>query len=151
VSLLRGQGMSTRAIAAVTDVDHNSVVRDLSGAQVVQSAPPESEPVDIEIDEDALAEELIAAEPVVITGLDGQAVSTRPPQVRCRASPVEPSGIVRRLTGMRSLDTIDRELEFLAGVRTAIRRLGGHPSTHVVDELLDERLALRGRTEALVL
>jgi hypothetical protein len=42
---------------------------------------------------------------------------------------------------MRSLDTIDRELEFIAGVRTAIRRLGGHPSTHLVDELLDERLA----------
>jgi hypothetical protein len=33
---------------------------------------------------------------------------------------------------MRSLDTIDRELEFIAGVRTAIRRLGGHPSTHLV-------------------
>jgi hypothetical protein len=43
---------------------------------------------------------------------------------------------------MRSLDTIDRELEFIAGVRAAIRQLGGHPSTHVVDELLDERLAL---------
>jgi hypothetical protein len=43
---------------------------------------------------------------------------------------------------MRSLDTIDRELEFLAGVRMAIRRLGGHPSTHLVDELLDERVAL---------
>jgi hypothetical protein len=41
---------------------------------------------------------------------------------------------------MRSLDTIDRELESIAGVRTAIRRLGGHPSSHLVDELLDERL-----------
>jgi hypothetical protein len=46
---------------------------------------------------------------------------------------------------MRSLDTIDRELAFVAGVRTAIRRLGGHPSTHLVDELLDERLALGAR------
>jgi hypothetical protein len=38
-----------------------------------------------------------------------------------------------------SLDTVDHEL-FIAGVRTAIRSLGGHPSTHLVDELLDERL-----------
>jgi hypothetical protein len=58
-------------------------------------------------------------------------------------SPVEPSGMVRRVTDMRSLDTIDRELEFIAGVRSAIRRLGGRPSTQLVDELLDERLARR--------
>jgi hypothetical protein len=42
-----------------------------------------------------------------------------------------------------SLDTVDHEL-FIAGVRTAIRSLGGHPSTHLLDELLDERLALPG-------
>jgi hypothetical protein len=51
--------------------------------------------------------------------------------------------MVRRVTGMRSLDTIDRELEFIAGVRSAIRGLGGRPSTQLVDELLDERLARR--------
>jgi len=45
---------------------------------------------------------------------------------------------------MRSLDIIDRELEFMAGVRPAIRCLGGHPSTRLLDELLDERLALPG-------
>jgi hypothetical protein len=60
--------------------------------------------------------------------------------VRCTASQVEPSGIGWRLTGVRSLDTIDRELEFIAGVLTTIRSLGGHPSTQLVDELLDERL-----------
>jgi hypothetical protein len=51
---------------------------------------------------------------------------------------------------MRSLETIDRELEFIAGARTEIRRLGGHPSTHVADKLLDERLALGADRDILV-
>lgn len=78
-SLLRGQGMSTRAIAAVTDVDQSSVVRDLAANQVMQDASPESEPLDVEIDEDALAEELIAAEPVKITGLDNKSYQPNRP------------------------------------------------------------------------
>jgi hypothetical protein len=48
---------------------------------------------------------------------------------------------------MRSLDTIDRELEFIAGMRTALRRLGGHPSTHLADELLDERLTRQAASQ----
>jgi hypothetical protein len=42
---------------------------------------------------------------------------------------------------MRDVDTIDRELALLAGVRAAIRQLGGRPTTRVADGLLDERLA----------
>jgi hypothetical protein len=64
VALLRGQGMSTRAIGAATGASDFTVRNDLSGAR--NHAP------DLEADEDALAEELIAAEPRPITGLDGK-------------------------------------------------------------------------------
>jgi hypothetical protein len=46
---------------------------------------------------------------------------------------------------MRDLETIDSELRFLAAVRWSIREHGGEPSSRQVDELLDERLAHRGR------
>lgn len=76
VSLLRGQGMSTRAIAPVIGVDKDTVRRDLSGGV---NTPPDSEPLDVEeVDEDVLAEELIAAEPVKITGLDGKTYTPKP-------------------------------------------------------------------------
>jgi hypothetical protein len=40
----------------------------------------------------------------------------------------------------RDVGTIDRELELLTAVAAAIRRLGGAPSTALIDELLEERL-----------
>jgi hypothetical protein len=46
---------------------------------------------------------------------------------------------------MRDPDTIDSELRLLAAVRWSIREHGGEPSSRRVDELLDERLAHRGR------
>jgi hypothetical protein len=46
---------------------------------------------------------------------------------------------------MRDFDTIDSELRLLAAVRRSIREHGGEPSSRQVDELLDERLAHRGR------
>jgi hypothetical protein len=46
---------------------------------------------------------------------------------------------------MRDLETIDSELRLLAAVRRSIREHGGEPSSRVVGELLDERLAHRGR------
>jgi hypothetical protein len=46
---------------------------------------------------------------------------------------------------MRDLDTIDSELRLLAAVRWSIREHGGEPSSRQVDELLDERIAHRGR------
>jgi len=49
---------------------------------------------------------------------------------------------------MRDLDTIDSELRLLAAVRWSIREHGGEPSSRQVDELLDERLAHRGRRES---
>jgi hypothetical protein len=39
----------------------------------------------------------------------------------------------------------DSELRLLAAVRWSIREHGGEASSHQVDELLDERLARRGR------
>ena len=46
---------------------------------------------------------------------------------------------------MRDLDTVDSEPRLLAAVRRSIREHGGEPSSRQVDELLDERLAHRGR------
>ena len=43
---------------------------------------------------------------------------------------------------MCDLDTIDSELRLLAAVRWSIREYGGEPSSHLVDELLDERLEI---------
>jgi hypothetical protein len=43
----------------------------------------------------------------------------------------------------RDVHAIDRELELLADVAAAIRRLGGTPNTTLIDELLDERIATR--------
>jgi hypothetical protein len=45
----------------------------------------------------------------------------------------------------RDVASIDRELELLASVRASILRLGGEASTTVIDDLLDERLAMHGR------
>jgi hypothetical protein len=49
---------------------------------------------------------------------------------------------------MRDRETIDAELRLLAAVRWSIREHGGEPSSRQVDELLDERLAHRGRRES---
>jgi hypothetical protein len=46
---------------------------------------------------------------------------------------------------MRDPETIDSELRLLAAVRWSIREHGGGPPSRAVDELLDERLAHRGR------
>lgn len=40
---------------------------------------------------------------------------------------------------MGRLQAIDRQLELLSAVSASIRRLGGHPDTSLIDELLDER------------
>lgn len=69
--------------------------------------------------------------------------------LRCSLRGLNDSAFDGVIPCMRSLETIDRELKFIAGARTAIRQLGGHPSTHVADELLDERLAL-GERDILV-
>lgn len=43
----------------------------------------------------------------------------------------------------RDVSAIDRQLSLLASVSSSIRRLGGKPSTALIDELLDERIASR--------
>jgi hypothetical protein len=46
----------------------------------------------------------------------------------------------------RDISAIDRQLALLAAVSASIRRLGGRPSTALIDELLDERIASRPTT-----
>jgi hypothetical protein len=46
---------------------------------------------------------------------------------------------------VRDQETIDAELRLIAAVRRSIREHGMEPSSRHVDELLDERLAHRGR------
>ncbi|OBK77874.1 hypothetical protein [Mycobacterium sp. 1274761.0] len=43
----------------------------------------------------------------------------------------------------RDISAIDRQLSLLASVSSSIRRLGGKPSTALIDDLLDERIASR--------
>jgi hypothetical protein len=50
-----------------------------------------------------------------------------------------------RAVRSRDIDAIDRELSLLAAVRASLREGGALPSMRAVDELLDERLAHRGR------
>jgi hypothetical protein len=47
---------------------------------------------------------------------------------------------------VRDIETIDAELRLQAAMRRSIREHGGEPSSRQVDELLDERLAHRGRS-----
>jgi hypothetical protein len=46
---------------------------------------------------------------------------------------------------MRDREAIDSELRLLAAVRRSIREHGMESTSRLVDELLDERLARRGR------
>jgi hypothetical protein len=45
----------------------------------------------------------------------------------------------------RDVGTIDHDHELLTAVAAAIRRLGGAPSTVLIDELLEERLTRTDR------
>jgi hypothetical protein len=58
------------------------------------------------------------------------------PRVECR---IRDWGVVKH----RDVSAIDRQLSLLASVSSSIRRLGGKPSTTLIDELLDERIASR--------
>lgn len=49
------------------------------------------------------------------------------------------------MTHARDRKIIDSELRLLAAVRWSIREHGGEPSSHLVDELLDERNVLTGK------
>ncbi|WP_083089992.1 hypothetical protein [Mycobacterium noviomagense] len=49
------------------------------------------------------------------------------------------------LSVMRDREAIDSELRLLAAVRRSIREHGMESASRLVDELLDERLATRGR------
>jgi hypothetical protein len=50
---------------------------------------------------------------------------------------------------MRDIGTIDSELRLPAPVRRTIREHGGEPSNRQVDELLDERNELAGKSTPL--
>ena len=61
------------------------------------------------------------------------------PTIECRIRDTGDWGVVKH----RDISAIDRQLSLLAAVSTSIRRLGGKPSTALIDELLDERIASR--------
>ena len=46
---------------------------------------------------------------------------------------------------MRGINILDSELRLIAAVRRLIHEHGSEPSSHQIDELLDERLSHRGR------
>ena len=58
------------------------------------------------------------------------------PRIECRIR-FRDRGVVKH----RDVSAIDRQLSLLAAVSASIRRLGGKPSTALIDELLDERIA----------
>jgi hypothetical protein len=61
------------------------------------------------------------------------------PRVECRIRVTGDWGVVKH----RDVSAIDRQLSLLSAVSSSIRRLGGKPSTALIDELLDERIASR--------
>jgi hypothetical protein len=61
------------------------------------------------------------------------------PTIECRIRDTGDWGVVKH----RDVSAIDRQLSLLAAVSSSIRRLGGKPSTALIDELLDERIASR--------
>jgi hypothetical protein len=61
VSSMRESGLSERAIAAATGLGRTTVQRELAGGP---NGPRDAKPIDVKVDEDALAAELIAAEPL---------------------------------------------------------------------------------------
>jgi hypothetical protein len=61
------------------------------------------------------------------------------PTIECRIRDTGDWGVVKH----RDVSAIDRQLALLAAVSASIRRLGGKPSTALIDELLDERIASR--------
>jgi hypothetical protein len=61
------------------------------------------------------------------------------PTIDCRIRVTGDWGVVKH----RDVSAIDRQLSLLAAVSSSIRRLGGRPSTALIDELLDERIASR--------
>ena len=82
VGYLAGEGMSQRAIADVVGISKNTVTADLS-----QFGTPQADSVDVEVDEDALAEELIAAE------LSGVHVADEPTAIKTEPAPAPVIGL----------------------------------------------------------
>jgi hypothetical protein len=62
------------------------------------------------------------------------------PKIECRIRGIP---VIGRVVKHRDISAIDRQLALLAAVSASIRRLGGKPSTALIDELLDERIASR--------
>lgn len=91
VSSLRESGLSIRAIASATGIGRGTVERELLP---VPTGTRESESVAAEPDADALAEQLVEAEPVApIVGIDGKRYRRQQPAAP-KTTPVTP--VVRR-------------------------------------------------------
>ena len=84
VLLLRGQGMSARAIGAATGTGVATVHRDIEAGAATRAGVPSGTPDgrgdQEQIDADQIAEELIASQPPTITGTDGKTYQPRKPR-----------------------------------------------------------------------
>jgi hypothetical protein len=86
VASLRQSGLSIRAIASATGIDKNTVQADLTQVSEIHTPDP--------VDEDALTEELIAAEPrAPVIGIDGKRYRPqRKPAPKPGRTPTQGSG-----------------------------------------------------------
>lgn len=116
---LRGTGMSTRAIAAATDTDHSTVVRDLSGGA---SAPP-----------------------AVITGTDGKSYPTRGRHVE-NIRQLAKLGLSAVAIGEQLGITNNRVSKIARGAGITIRRTKSSPAARAERVERTRRLAAEGAT-----
>lgn len=111
VSSLRESGLSIRAIAAATGDSHETIRRSLPPVTNVTSGEP------LDVDEDELAEELIATEPRPIIGTDGKTYQPRPQPVEPPAPRRRALTDVAREIGLDLNKVIDRLERFAADDR----------------------------------
>jgi transposase-like protein len=124
VASLRESGLSNRAIAAATGLNRETVMKDLH-QQVAGNQPPADAEPDVEAD--VLAEELIAAEPAPVIGLDGKRYPKPKPKPRRRPLTETAADIARDMRVLH--DRIDRLIaddRFVANRETIACRIRPH-------------------------
>ncbi|MGY4650481.1 hypothetical protein [Mycobacterium sp. URHB0021] len=101
VASLRESGLSLRAIAAATGISHTEARRSLDAG--VTNVPPDG-PVDVEVDEDALTEALIEAEPPpggITDQTPGQTERVAEALSRAREAEPQPAVVIDGLDGKK--------------------------------------------------
>ena len=121
---MRQWGLSIRAIASATGSDKNTVQADLTQVSEIHTPDP--------VDEDALADELIAAEPAPVIGIDGKRYRPqRKPAPKTGRTPTQAGGTVHEFAVERRQPeptptqrrSDDNEIKFSVVVRSILRDL----------------------------